>query len=108
MKTIKIISLILACRSLFTNLSAQAQKPELVVQTGHSSRIVSVAVSSDGKTVVSADADKTIKLWSLETGQELRTFTGHTESVYSIVFSPDGKTFASGDNAGTIRICRIY
>jgi WD40 repeat protein len=72
-----------------------AQKPELVVQTGHSGQIFSVAVSPDGKILASGSFDHNIKLWDVSTGVELRVLTGHSFVVESVAFSPDGKTLAS-------------
>ena len=81
-----------------------AQKAELVVQTGHTEGISSVAFSPDGKTLVSASLDRTIKLWDVQTRQELKTFSGHTSRVFTVVFSPDGKTLASGSADQTIKL----
>ena len=39
-----------------------------------------VAVSGDGRRAVSASADKTLKVWDVESGRELRTLEGHSES----------------------------
>jgi WD40 repeat protein len=46
--------------------------------------------SPDGKQIVSASADKNLKLWDLS-GNCLQTFVGHTAGVSSANFSPDGK-----------------
>jgi hypothetical protein len=46
------------------------QKAELVIQTGHSSGVWSVAFSPDGKTLAGGSDAKTIRLWNVETGQE--------------------------------------
>jgi WD40 repeat protein len=81
-----------------------AQKPELVVQTGHSHRVESVAFSRDGKTLASGSEDNTIKLWDVSSGTELRTLTGHSSSVNSVSFSPLGKTLASGSGDHTIKL----
>ena len=40
-----------------------AQKPELVVQAGHSDVIILVALSHDGRICASGSYDRTIKLW---------------------------------------------
>ncbi|HEY2414122.1 MAG TPA: hypothetical protein VGI40_17890 [Pirellulaceae bacterium] len=60
------------------------------------------ATSSDftriaGISKIQAFSRKTIKLFDLQTGQELRTFNGHKENVLCVAFSPDGKRVASGD-----------
>ena len=39
----------------------------------------SVRFSLDGKTILSASLDKTIKLWSSESGECTKTLTGHLE-----------------------------
>ena len=41
---------------------------------GHWGEVLSVAFSPDGKLVVSASEDKTIKIWDTETGAEVRCF----------------------------------
>ena len=39
---------------------------------GHSDRVLSVAISADGKRVVSGGSwDKTVKIWDVETGAEV-------------------------------------
>ncbi|MBE9145208.1 WD40 repeat domain-containing protein [Planktothrix mougeotii] len=75
--------------------------------TGHSSWVNSVAISRDGQTVVSGSHDKTIKIWQLSTGKELRTLTGHSDSVESLVISPDGQTVVSGSWDNTIKIWEL-
>jgi serine/threonine protein kinase len=75
--------------------------------TGHSGGVYSVAISPDGQTLASGSADKTIKIWNLSTGQEIRTLTGHSDPVRSVAFSPDGQTLASGSFDKTIKIWNL-
>ncbi|QDL12402.1 serine/threonine protein kinase [Brasilonema octagenarum UFV-E1] len=75
--------------------------------TGHTDWVWSVAISPDGKTLVSASIDKTIKIWNLQTGELKSTLTGHTDSVNSVAISPDGKTLVSGSWDNTIKIWNL-
>ncbi len=84
------------------------QQGEIFMVNGSSlSAILKFGISSDGKTLkilASGSDDKTIKLWNVETGQEIRTLSGHSSSVHSVSFSSDGKMLASGDAHGTIKL----
>ena len=64
---------------------------------------MSVAMSADGLTVVSADNDKAL-LWDAQTGQVLRTLQGHENHVSSVALSADGRTVASGSWDKTVRL----
>ena len=78
--------------------------PDLV---GHSYYVTSVAFSPDGLTVVSGSSDEKIKLWNVETGQEIKTLVGHVNDVTSVVFSPDGKTVVSGSWDNKIKLWSV-
>jgi WD40 repeat protein len=55
--------------------------------------INSIAISPDGKLLVSGD--KKIKVWNLATGELLRTLSGHSRNVNSIAISLDGQIIAT-------------
>ena len=65
--------------------------------------IYGVAFSPDGKRLASGDGGElqapmipgVVKIWDVQTGQELFTLKGHTSYVPGMVFSPDGKRLAS-------------
>ena len=54
--------------------------------------------------LASGSWDKTIKLWDVASGRELRTLSGHRNGVTSVAFSPDGKVLASGSDDNTIKL----
>ena len=76
-------------------------RPELVLQTGHTSTVTSVAFSPDGKQVLTGSGDKTAILWEAVSGEKLRSFEGHTSIVNSVAFSPDGKHVLTGSSDHT-------
>jgi WD40 repeat protein len=63
-----------------------------------------VAFSPDGRLLASGSDDQTVKLWDVETGQEVRTLRGHNGGVWSVAFSPDGRLLASGSGDGTVKL----
>ncbi len=94
----------LVCLCLIVSIYAvgQAQKPELVVESGHSWEVIALAFSPDGKTLASGSRDQTVKLWDVATGAELRILKGHSD-IYSVAFSPNGKILAV-DDGGTVKL----
>jgi serine/threonine protein kinase len=75
--------------------------------TGHSSDVVSVAWSPDGKRIASASADQTVQVWNVNgTGQPF-TYKGHFGVVCSVVWSPDGRHIASASHDGTVQVWNV-
>ncbi len=72
---------------------------------GHPFFVTSVAVTPDGKRVVSSSLNNSLKVWNLETGKEQEFFalTGHTSSVLSLAVTPDGKWVISGSEDKTLK-----
>jgi WD40 repeat protein/uncharacterized caspase-like protein len=71
-------------------------KPELILQSGHTKSANAVAFSPDNRWLASGAKDNVIKIWDLANGNVLRTLYGHTSNVNALAVSPDGKLIASG------------
>jgi len=74
---------------------------------GHTAGVDGVCVSADGKRILSASDDGTLRLWDLATGAELEQFVGHSDRVHAAAFLPDGQHVVSGSWDRTVRIWDI-
>ena len=63
---------------------------------GHTDWVMSATFDPEGNRIVSGSKDKTIKVWSAETGAEIMTIRRHDAAIFSAEFSPDGKRIVSG------------
>jgi WD40 repeat protein len=57
---------------------------------GHTKDIRCVAISPDGKRLLSGSFDGTMRLWDIETAKELKRFAGPGNFVESVRFTPAG------------------
>jgi WD40 repeat protein len=71
---------------------------------GHTNTVKTLAVSPNGRRVLSAGDDRTICLWDLHDGREHRRLTGHKGDVNGVAFIPDGRHAVSGGRDQTIRL----
>ncbi len=90
-------------------ISAQtAPETQLTVQmNGYIFPINSVAISFDGRTIVTGGDDRTVKIWDVASGRALKTLRGHTESVTSVHIAPNGQTIASGSSDNTVKLWNV-
>jgi len=80
---------------------------EVYPQMGHSRWVNAVSFSPDRKHILSGSTDRTIKLWDIETGREIKSFLGHSDYIHAISFSPDGKYVLSGSGDRTVKLWDI-
>jgi WD40 repeat protein len=74
---------------------------------GHQSWICDLHFDSGGKTLMSASADQTIRVWDVSdphNGELLHTFRGHDTEVWRIALLPDNRTLVSGGKDGSVCI----
>jgi len=74
---------------------------------GHIETVEVVAVTPDGRRAVSASADRTLKVWELETGRELHTLAGHTHLVRAVAVTPDGRRAVSASEDQTLKVWEL-
>jgi mono/diheme cytochrome c family protein len=77
-----------------------------VVRTlqGHTKAVVAAMFSPDGRWILSASDDRTMRLWDTATGHQVRGLGAKDHGVTSIAFGPDGKHVLSGGSDGSVRL----
>jgi WD40 repeat protein len=63
-----------------------------------------LAFFPDGKTLLTAEEENTIRLWDLTTGKQLRVFGERFKNLWSLALSRDGKTLATVEGHNTLRL----
>jgi len=72
--------------------------------SGHTGGVNCVALTLDGKTVVSASDDKTLRVWNMTTGQTTHVLSDHSKRVRHVALTSDGKTAVSASDDETLRV----
>ncbi len=90
----------------FIGASEPPKEPFLRIETGmHISAIKRIDVDAEGRRLVTASNDKTVRVWELPSGrpeQIIRPPIGNVNEgkLYAVAISPDGKTVACGGWTG--------
>ena len=71
---------------------------------GHSGIVNHVLFSPDGRRLVSASYDQSLRMWDATGGEPVAVLRGHTGAVWAAAFSPDGRWIASTSPDRTIRL----
>jgi WD40 repeat protein len=90
---------------------------------GHKGPVHAVAISADGKRALSGGGlekprtqvlsywtdyeDTAVRVWDVQTGEEVGRFGGHPCTVLAVAFSPDGRHAISGGKDRSARIWEV-
>jgi WD40 repeat protein len=86
------------------HLCETATGTSLKTLRGHTGGILAVDLANDGTRAVSAGTDRTLRLWDVEAGKELRQCKPVPAAADSVALSSDGKRLASGHQAPDNRV----
>jgi WD40 repeat protein len=66
-----------------------------------------ICFSPDSRLLATGAPDRTVLIWSVDTGRVLRTLAGHDGGVFDLSFSPDGRVLATAAMEGTVNIWTV-
>jgi WD40 repeat protein len=78
--------------------------PTPLRQFNHGGPVYGVAISSDGRTIVSCSGDQTVRVWDTATGQQRAQLNGHQGAVYGLALTADAALALSSGADGTLRL----
>jgi WD40 repeat protein len=107
MRSLRVPLLLAAVLTLVRVGDLAGQDPKdvrLVVQTGHQYPVMAVAFFPDGKRLLTASGDFTLRSWDVQTGKELFTYRGHTNWVIAAALSGDGNRIVSASLDKSVRV----
>ncbi|KAI9514781.1 hypothetical protein NQZ68_030971 [Dissostichus eleginoides] len=79
-------------------------EPEVIMQ-GHTEKIYSIKFHPLASGLLASSSyDLSVRLWNLESGEQVKLLTGHQDQIFAMAWSPDGKLLATVCKDGKVRI----
>jgi len=72
----------------------KASQSNTAILRGHTDKVTSISLNSDGHLIASASFDGTIRLWDTETGQTVKELPIKKMPLFAVSFSQDGQYIA--------------
>lgn len=73
---------------------------------GHSGAVTGIAISPQGRLVISSSADKTLRVCNFVSGDLIASFRSESD-VHCCAVAPDGVTIIAGDTSGRVHFLRL-
>jgi hypothetical protein len=82
------------------NIETGKEEKRFESPTGY---INSMALSADGKRLLTGGEDKVVRVWDVTTGKVVKDFPGHTTTISAVAMTADGRRALTGQTDGGIR-----
>ena len=92
--------------SLLAGAAAADERPQLLLQLGHTSGVSSAALSADGKQVAAATLGS-VQILEVKSGNSVATLPGTLHMVHHMAFSADGGCLAAACWDGAVKVWEI-
>lgn len=95
-------------RDSVAEMMVMEQVPQIAVQSlgnlpGHTADVQAMMLLKDGRTLITASSDQTVRFWDLETEQLLNTLSDHTNVVKALAMTTDQNILITAGDDRTIR-----
>ncbi len=74
---------------------------------GHTKAVSALAFFADSRRFVSGGGDKTIRIWDVDAGKQVKHLPGHSDAVQGLAVSPSGKRLLSAGRDSTVRLWNL-
>jgi serine/threonine protein kinase len=91
----------------FLQAAQTEQATMLKILEGHTGTVRCLTFTPDGQRLITGSDDQTIRVWNVDTGQQLLNLTGHTSTIKSLVVKSDGSMLVSGSDDQTIKLWNL-
>jgi WD40 repeat protein len=82
----------------------KSPQPEMILQVGHAEQVLDLVSTADGRLLITASQDSTIRVWSPVQNALLRVLTGHVVGARALALSGQDRWLVSGGGRGVVRI----
>lgn len=80
----------------------------LLTYKGHSRSVDAVCLLNDGKSLISAGADESVRVWDIESAELIRSLNQHTRPVHALSLRPEAEGLPMAASAAGDRTVRFW